>query len=91
MYLTQKCQLRNLTKNEYSALRSLCVLSKNLYNSTLYAVRQYYFAEKKYMRYENAYHVCKENENYKSLGTDLAQQIMKVVDRSFKSFFALSP
>ena len=89
MYLTQKCQLRNLSKNEYSALRSLCVLSKNLYNSTLYAVRQYYFAEKKYMRYENAYHVCKENENYKMLGTDLAQQTMKVVDRNFKSFFAL--
>ena len=89
MYLTQRCQLRNLSKNEYSALRSLCVLSKNLYNSTLYAVRQYYFAEKKYMHYENAYHVCKENENYKLLGTDLAQQIMKVVDRNFKSFFAL--
>ena len=89
MYLTQKNQLRNLTKNEYSALRSLCVLSKNLYNSTLYAVRQYYFAEKKYMRYENAYHVCKNNENYKLLGTDLAQQTMKVVDRNFKSFFAL--
>jgi len=89
MYLTQKNQLRGLTKTEYSALRSLCVLSKNLYNSTLYAVRQYYFAEKKYMRYENAYHVCKENENYKLLGTDLAQQTMKIVDRSFKSFFAL--
>jgi len=89
MYLTQKCQLRNLSKIEYSSLRTLCVLSKNLYNSTLYAVRQYYFVEKKYMRYENAYHVCKENENYKLLGTDLAQQIMKVVDRNFKSFFAL--
>ena len=89
MYLTQKNQLRNLSKTEYSALRSLCALSKNLYNSTLYAVRQYYFAEKKYMRYENAYHVCKDNENYKLLGTDLAQQTMKVVDRNFKSFFAL--
>ena len=58
MYLTQKCQLRNLSKTEYSVLRSLCVLAKNLYNSTLYAVRQYYFAEKKYMRY---------NRNWKRL------------------------
>lgn len=89
MYLTQKCQLRGLSKNEYYALFSLCALSKNLYNSTLYAVRQYYFTEKKYLRYESAYHICKENENYKLLGTDLAQQIMKVADRSFKSFFAL--
>jgi len=89
MYLTQKCQLRNLSKTEYAALRSLCSLSKNLYNFTLYAVRQYYFSEKKHLRYEAAYHVCKENENYKLLGTDLAQQIMKVVDRNFKSFYAL--
>jgi len=89
LYLTQKNQLRNLTKNEYSALRSLCALSKNLYNVTLYNVRQYYFAEKKYLHYESAYHICKENENYKLLGTDTAQQTMKVVDRSVKSFFAL--
>lgn len=89
VYLTQKCQLRELDNTQYSALYTLCQLSKNLYNVTLYAVRQYYFAEKKYLRYESAYHVCKDNENYKLLGTELAQQTMKVVDRNFKSFFAL--
>jgi len=31
----------------------------------------------------------KDNENYKLLNTDIAQQTMKVVDRNFKSFFAL--
>ncbi len=30
-----------------------------------------------------------ENENYQLLQTDIAQQILKVVDRSFKSFFNL--
>jgi putative transposase len=89
VYRTQKNQLRNLSKQEYTALKELCKLSKNLYNSTLYAVRQYYFVEKKYLRYESAYHICKENENYKALGTEIAQQTMKIVDRSFKSFFAL--
>jgi len=89
MYRTQKNQLRNLSKQDYTALKELCKLSKNLYNSTLYAIRQYYFAEKKYLRYESAYHVCKENENYQLLNTDIAQQTMKVVDRNFKSFFAL--
>ena len=29
------------------------------------------------------------SENYKALGTEIAQQTMKVVDRCFKSFFAL--
>lgn len=89
MYRTQKNQLRNLSKQNYTVLKELCKLSKNLYNSTLYAIRQYYFAEKKYLRYESAYHVCKENENYQLLNTDIAQQTMKVVDRNFKSFFAL--
>jgi len=89
VYRTQKNQLRNLSKQEYTTLKELCKLSKNLYNSTLYAIRQYYFTEKKYLRYEAAYHVCKENENYQFLNTDIAQQTMKVVDRNFKSFFAL--
>lgn len=89
MYRTQRNQLRNLSKQEYIALKELCRLSKNLYNSTLYTIRQYYFTEKKYLRYESAYYICKENENYQLLNTDIAQQTMKVVDRNFKSFFAL--
>lgn len=31
----------------YKELDDLCFLSKNLYNSALYAIRQYYFKEKK--------------------------------------------
>jgi len=89
VYRNQKNQVRHLTKQEYVALRTLCRLSKNLYNATLYAIRQYYFTEKKYLRYESAYHSLKDNENYKLLNTDIAQQTMKVVDRNFKSFFAL--
>ena len=89
MYRNQKNQVRHLTKQEYVALKTLCRLSKNLYNATLYAIRQYYFTEKKHLRYESAYHALKDNENYKLLNTDIAQQTMKVVDRNFKSFFAL--
>ena len=89
MYRNQKNQVRHLTKQEYVALKTLCRLSKNLYNATLYAIRQYYFTEKKYLCYESAYHALKDNENYKLLNTDIAQQTMKVVDRNFKSFFAL--
>ena len=89
MYLTQKNQIRNLNKSEFLALRELCRLSKNLYNVGLYAVRQYYFQERKHLRYESAYHLCKENENYRLLNTDIAQQTLKVVDRTFHSFYAL--
>lgn len=63
MFLTQKNQLRGLSKQEFLALRELCRLSKNLYNVGLYCVRQYFFAERKYLRYEANYHHCKVNEN----------------------------
>jgi putative transposase len=89
MYLTQKNQIRNLNSKEYTALKELCRLSKNLYNVGLYTVRQYYFQERKHLRYESNYHTCKKNENYKLLNTDIAQQTLKVVDRTFRSFYAL--
>lgn len=89
MYATQKNQIRGLSKREYHALRLLCRLSKNLYNVGLYNVRQYYIQERKHLRYESNYHYSKENENYKLLNTDVAQQTLKVVDRSFRSFFGL--
>ncbi|MBR1858186.1 MAG: hypothetical protein IJ797_01650, partial [Selenomonadaceae bacterium] len=89
MYLTVKNQLRNLSVKYFETLRLLCHLSKNLYNESLYSVRKYYFTERKHLTYESNYHECKNSENYKALGTDVAQQTMKVVDRNFKSFYAL--
>ena len=35
----------------YKELRKLLHLSKNLYNATLYEIRQYYFQNKKYLPY----------------------------------------
>ncbi|MGB3509400.1 MAG: transposase [Microcoleaceae cyanobacterium] len=97
MYLTQKNKIRNLSSQEFKALRQLCRLTKNMYNVGLYSVRQFYFTEGGYLRYESNYHDCKDNEseaplqeaNYQLLQTDIAQQTLKVVDRSFKSFFSL--
>ena len=89
MYLTQSNVIRKLSKEEYAMLREMCQYSNNLYNVALYNIRQHYFQEKKYLRYEENYHVCKENENYGLLQAGVAQQILKVADRSFKSFFQL--
>jgi len=86
MYLTQKNHIR-CDKKTYRILRILTRLSKNLYNFTLYTVRQYYFNNGKYLPYEQAYHLVKHNENYQLLPSQVAQQTMKVVDRSMKSFF----
>lgn len=89
LFSSQSQQLKHLTKQEYTTLKDMCFLSKNIFNVALYNARQYYLNEKKYLNYESNYHLCKENENYKKLNANMAQQTIKVVDRSFKSFFAL--
>ncbi|MDJ0747559.1 MAG: transposase [Xenococcaceae cyanobacterium MO_167.B27] len=61
----------------------------NLFNVALYECRQYFFLERKRLTYESNYHICKFNENYRLLNTDIAQQTMRVVDRSMKSFLGL--
>lgn len=89
MFLTQSNQVRGLTSQEYTILKELCRYSKNLYNVALYNIRQHYFTEKEFLRYESNYHVCKTSENYKLLQAGVSQQTLKVVDRNFKSFFNL--
>jgi len=89
MYLTVKQQLKNLSKDDYLNLKTLSRTAKNLYNTGLYNVRQYYFAEKEYLNYEKNYYLCKDTENYKMLNSNMAQQILKSVDEVFKSFFGL--
>lgn len=89
MYLTQSNLIRGLSKREYLMLRMMCFFSKNLYNVALYSVRQQFFKDKTYLRFEGNYHVCKDNANYKLLQAGVLQQTMKVVARAFQSFLAL--
>jgi len=87
MYVVQKNHVRNLSKNDFENLRLCCKLSKNLYNVTLWTTRKYHEENNKFLPYESAYHIVKKNENYVKIPSAVGQQTMKVVDRSFKSFF----
>lgn len=88
MYLTQK---NNLIIDNLSTeiIEKLCFHSARLYNYGLYQVRQHFFATGQYNNYNSNYHNCKDNENYKILLSDTSQQILRIVDRDFKSFFGL--
>lgn len=88
-YVVQSNVIRGLSKQQYALLKEMCAYSNNLYNVALYHIRQHYFSTKKFLTYESNYHECKTNENYGLLQAGVAQQTMKVVDRSFKSFFNL--
>ena len=67
----------------------LCKLSKNLYNTTLYEIRQHFFLNKSYLQYVDLDRKFKETNNidYRALPTQTSQQIMRAVDSNFRSFF----
>jgi len=89
-YLTVKQQVSKYKyKQLYILFKELCKYSKNLYNSALYNIRQYFFNTNKYLNYTNNYHSIKNDINYKLCEAQTACNILHIVDESFQSFFAL--
>lgn len=84
-----KQQVKQLIKEDYKNLKLLSHIAKNLANEAIYNVRQYYFQEKEYLNYEKNYVLLKNSINYKTLNSNMSQQILKQIDRAFKSFFGL--
>lgn len=69
-------------------LSTLCHLSKNLYNQANYVVKQEYIATGNWIKGFDLIEKCKEFENYKLLNAQSAQQIIRLVDKNWTSFFA---
>ena len=88
--LVEKHQIKYHSK-EHKECDKLCFLSKNLYNSTLYTIRQHYFNTNKYLSYPeiNKQFSFDNQPDYRALPAKVALWIQKLVDQSFKSFFAL--
>jgi putative transposase len=68
-------------------LSQLCHFSKNLWNEANYRVRQDFFSSGKWTRYNTLAGNFKTSYNFKSLNAQTGQQILKILDRSWKSFF----
>ena len=75
----------------YDELNHLCLLSKNLYNATLYTVRQYYFANKQFLNYQtvNKMYASGNQPDYRALPAKVAKHTQMLVEQNFKSFFGL--
>ena len=74
-----------LEQNE--TLSELCHYSKNLWNEANYQVRQEFFLSGKWTRYNTLAGSFKTSENFKFINAQTGQQILKILDRSWKSFF----
>ena len=70
----------------------LCFKSKNLYNATLYVVRQSFIKNGKYLNYNRVNKIFTEENNvdYRALPTKVAKHTQMLVDLAMKSFFALA-
>lgn len=86
---TLKQQLRKLNKEQYQTLKDFCHYSNNLYNYTLYVAKEYYKETNKYIGSKELYNEVKDNENFKLLPVQCSQQIIRLIDKDFRGFFAL--
>lgn len=74
-------------------LLELCHKGKDLYNATLYQVRQSFCKpdelrhEAKMLFYKDTYALMKSSEQYKALPAVASQQILMELDKNFKSYF----
>ncbi|MEM7591439.1 MAG: transposase [Cyanobacteria bacterium P01_A01_bin.83] len=66
----------------------LCFLSKNLYNYANYQLRQKFIWEKIYLGYNKLYHLVKSTSDYQALPAKVSQQVLKLLDKNWQSFFA---
>ena len=82
-----------ITENNpyFKEIDNLCFLSKNLYNSALYEVRQEYIKEKKYINWYEVIHRFTKNkqQDYIKLPSKVSQHTIKKVHDNFMSFFSL--
>jgi len=90
MVLVEKHNIKKLDK-DFKELDNLCFLSKNLYNATMYEVRQHYFKTKKYLSYNEVNKMFTEQNqsDYRALPAKVSKHTQRLVEQDFKSFFAL--
>lgn len=96
MQLVEK-QIIKRSDRRYKELLKLCHLSKNLYNTVLYTIRQHWFetekddtVKHKFLNYYDVWNLLKkDNVDYKAIEYHAAQLVIKQVEANFSSFFSL--
>jgi putative transposase len=88
-----KTKIRGLESIQFKRLRELTSNAKNLYNQSLWTLRQAFEATGKYFSYPQMDKAMKQVENlegsinYKLLKAKVSQQTLRRLDKNFNSFF----
>ena len=67
------------TDERFDLIRELCYLSKNLYNASLYDVRQHYFKTKSYRTWQSQRPIFTKthNSDYYALQSHVAGEVLR--------------
>ncbi len=81
-------KLTEVIQVDYSLeLSKLCHLAKNLYNLANWYIRQDFFKLNNLLTYYDLDFILKNKETYQSLPSQTSQQILRNVNRNWKSYF----
>jgi hypothetical protein len=72
----------------FAVIDQAAFAAKNLYNAALYLVRQSFIFEHRYLGYEDVYPQMKGHEAYRALPAKVAQQVLRLLDKNWQSYFA---
>src|SRR5215208_1244285 len=72
----------------YRALDAAAFAAKNLYNAANYLVRQSFIKDEGYLNYYNVHAQMKAHEAYQALPRKVSQQVLRMLDKNWQSFFA---
>ena len=73
--------------NPSDQLSKLCHFAKNLYNLTNWYVRQDFFKLNNFLNYYDLDYILKDKQVYRKLPSQASQQILKLVNRNWRSYF----
>lgn len=88
MQLVEKHIIR-LSHTLYKECDRLCFASKNIYNQTLYLIRQEYETAKTYNVLNDTYYYMKDKDCFKELPQKVAQATLRSVHSVCQSFFGM--
>ena len=86
---TEQTQIKK-NHSMWKVIDDLCFKSKNLYNYANYIIRQEFINNHKYIKYNKLTYNIKHDEPFIDLGSNSAQQTLRLLDKSWKSFFEAS-
>lgn len=82
MYLNEKHIIKN-----FNELDEICFKCKNLYNRANYIIRQEFFNNKKYITHYTLTTLMRYDNEFKMMPTRISQNVLRILDANWKSFF----